>query len=76
MRVLLTGAAGMVGRAVAPVLRAAGHEVISTDRPGACAGLAAPADLADGGRYRSTCRSMSTTRCARRILTGWPGEPR
>jgi nucleoside-diphosphate-sugar epimerase len=34
MRVLLTGAAGLVGRAAAPVLRAAGHEVISTDRPG------------------------------------------
>jgi len=47
MRVLLTGAAGMVGRAAAPVLRAAGHEVITTDRPGAGADLDAPIDLDD-----------------------------
>lgn len=45
MRVLLTGAAGMVGRAAAPVLRAAGHEVSTTDRPGAGADLDAPIDL-------------------------------
>jgi UDP-glucose 4-epimerase len=50
MRVLLTGAAGLVGRAAAPVLRAAGHVVISTDRPGRGADLDAHADLADAWR--------------------------
>jgi UDP-glucose 4-epimerase len=41
MRVLLTGAAGLVGRAAVPVLRAAGHTVVTTDR----ADLDIPADL-------------------------------
>jgi UDP-glucose 4-epimerase len=50
MRVLLTGAAGLVGRAAAPVLRAAGHVVISTDRPGPGAALDAEADLADAAQ--------------------------
>ncbi len=35
MDVLVTGAAGMVGRAAVPVLRSAGHRVIATDLPGA-----------------------------------------
>jgi UDP-glucose 4-epimerase len=50
MRVLLTGAAGLVGRAAAPVLRAAGHVVIGTDRPGPGAALDAEADLADAAQ--------------------------
>lgn len=77
MRVLLTGAAGMVGRAAAPVLRAAGHEVISTDRPGAgaapdaLADLDARADLADaaqataligGGRFAAVVHAAAIPR--------------
>jgi dTDP-L-rhamnose 4-epimerase len=31
MRVLLTGAAGFIGSAIDPVLRAAGHEVVRVD---------------------------------------------
>jgi nucleoside-diphosphate-sugar epimerase len=50
MRVLLTGAAGLVGRAAAPALRAAGHVVVSTDRPGPGAALDAEADLTDAGQ--------------------------
>lgn len=50
MRVLLTGAAGLVGRAAAPVLRAAGHVVITTDRAGTGAELDVHADLTDAAR--------------------------
>lgn len=68
MRVLLTGAAGLVGQAAVPVLRAAGHEVISTDRPGTGAGLDALADLADaaqadaligGGRFAAVVHAAA-----------------
>ena len=47
MKVLVTGAAGMVGRAVVPVLRSAGHRVVATDLPGAAPAADAHADLAD-----------------------------
>lgn len=47
MKVLVTGAAGMVGRAVVPVLRSAGHRVVATDLPGAAPAADVHADLAD-----------------------------
>ncbi len=71
MRILLTGAAGLVGRAAAPVLRAAGHVVISTDRPGLGADLDAQADLADaaqaasligGGRFAAVVHTAAIPR--------------
>jgi UDP-glucose 4-epimerase len=45
MDVLVTGAAGMVGRAIVPVLRSAGHRVVATDLPGAGAAADVHADL-------------------------------
>jgi nucleoside-diphosphate-sugar epimerase len=50
MDVLVTGAAGMVGRAVVPVLRSAGHRVVATDLPGAVSAADVHADLADAGQ--------------------------
>jgi UDP-glucose 4-epimerase len=50
MDVLVTGAAGMVGRAVVPVLRSAGHRVVTTDLPGAVPAADVHADLADPGQ--------------------------
>ncbi len=50
MKVLVTGAAGMVGRAVVPVLRSAGHRVVAADLPGAAPAADAHADLADAGQ--------------------------
>jgi nucleoside-diphosphate-sugar epimerase len=50
MDVLVTGGAGMVGRAVVPVLRSAGHRVVATDLPGAAPAADMPADLADAGQ--------------------------
>jgi nucleoside-diphosphate-sugar epimerase len=50
MDVLVTGAAGMVGRAVVPVLRSAGHHVVATDLPGAVSSTDAHADLTDAGQ--------------------------
>jgi UDP-glucose 4-epimerase len=50
MDVLVTGAAGMVGRAVVPVLRSAGHHVLTTDLPGAVPAADLRADLADAGQ--------------------------
>ena len=50
MDVLVTGAAGMVGRAVVPVLRSAGHRVVATDLPGAVPAADVPADLTDAGQ--------------------------
>jgi len=50
MDVLVTGAAGMVGRAVVPVLRSAGHRVVATDLPGALPAAGVHADLADAGQ--------------------------
>lgn len=50
MDVLVTGAAGMVGRAVVPVLRSAGHHVLATDLPGAVPAADVCADLADAGQ--------------------------
>lgn len=47
MDVLVTGARGMVGRAVVPVLRSAGHRVVATDLPGAVPAADVHADLAD-----------------------------
>jgi len=47
MKVLVTGAAGMVGRAVVPMLRSAGHRVVATDLPGAAPAADVHADLAD-----------------------------
>jgi UDP-glucose 4-epimerase len=48
--VLVTGAAGKVGRAVVLVLRSAGHRVVATDLPGAAFTSDLPADLADAGQ--------------------------
>jgi nucleoside-diphosphate-sugar epimerase len=56
MDVLVTGAAGMVGRAVAAVLRSAGHRVVATDLPGAAAAADVPADLADAGQADALIR--------------------
>jgi nucleoside-diphosphate-sugar epimerase len=53
MDVLVTGAAGLVGRAVVPVLRSAGHRVVATDLPGAVPAADVPADLADAGQARA-----------------------
>jgi UDP-glucose 4-epimerase len=50
MDVLVTGAAGMVGRVVVPVLRSAGHRVVATDLPGTVPAADVPADLADAGQ--------------------------
>ncbi|MGH3187288.1 MAG: NAD-dependent epimerase/dehydratase family protein [Streptosporangiaceae bacterium] len=50
MDVLVTGAAGMVGRAVVPVPRSAGHRVVATDLPGAADAADVHADLADAGQ--------------------------
>lgn len=47
MKVLVTGAAGMVGRAVVPVLRSAGHRAVATDLPGTAPAAGVHADLAD-----------------------------
>jgi UDP-glucose 4-epimerase len=53
MDVLVTGAAGLVGRAVVPVLRSAGHRVVTTDLPGAVPATDVPADLADAGQVEA-----------------------
>jgi UDP-glucose 4-epimerase len=45
--VLVTGALGVVGRAVVPVLRSAGHYVIATDLPDTASAAEVHADLAD-----------------------------
>jgi UDP-glucose 4-epimerase len=50
MDVLVTGAAGLVGRAVVPVLRSARHRVVATDLPGAVPVADVPADLTDAGQ--------------------------
>ena len=50
MDVLVTGAAGKVGRAVVPVLRSAGHRVVATDLASAAAAADVHADLADAGQ--------------------------
>jgi len=50
MDVLVTGAAGMVGCAVVPVLRSAGLRVVATDLPGAVSAADVQADLADAGQ--------------------------
>jgi nucleoside-diphosphate-sugar epimerase len=52
MRVVVTGAAGFIGRAVGPALRARGHEVVALERAatGDLAGFAGwPAQLAGAG---------------------------
>jgi nucleoside-diphosphate-sugar epimerase len=57
MRVLVTGARGLVGRSAVPALQAAGHEVVATDRGEPRYGIPAPgaapyvqADLTDAGQ--------------------------
>jgi UDP-glucose 4-epimerase len=50
MDVLVTGAAGMVGRAVVLALRSAGHRVVATDLPGVAFTADLHADLADAGQ--------------------------
>jgi UDP-glucose 4-epimerase len=50
MDVLVTGAAGMVGRAVVLALRSAGHRVVATDLPGVAFTAGLHADLADAGQ--------------------------
>ena len=50
MNVLVTGAAGMVGRAVVPVLRSAGHRTVATDLHGTAPAPDVHADLADAGQ--------------------------
>src|ERR1022692_1097877 len=45
--VLVTGALGVVGRAVVPVLRSAGHYVVATDLPDTASAAEVHADLAD-----------------------------
>ena len=50
MDVLVTGAAGKVGRAVVPVLRSAGHRVVTTDLASAATAADVHADLADAGQ--------------------------
>jgi hypothetical protein len=47
---MVTGAAGLVGRAVVPMLRSAGHRVVATDLPGAVPAADVHADLADAGQ--------------------------
>lgn len=47
MKVVLTGAAGFVGRHVCPALRAAGHGVLGTDLPGAMTDPTFALDLRD-----------------------------
>jgi GDP-4-dehydro-6-deoxy-D-mannose reductase len=46
-RVLVTGATGLMGQALVPVLRAAGHAVYTTGRSGARTAFHQPADLLD-----------------------------
>jgi UDP-glucose 4-epimerase len=50
MDVLVTGAAGMAGRAMVPVLRSAGHRVVAIDLPGAAPAADVHADLTDAGQ--------------------------
>jgi UDP-glucose 4-epimerase len=50
MDVLVTGARGLVGRAVVPVLRSAGHRVVASDLPGVVPAADVHADLADAGQ--------------------------
>lgn len=50
MDVLVTGAAGMAGRAMVPVLRSAGHRVVASDLPGAGAAADVHADLTDAAQ--------------------------
>jgi UDP-glucose 4-epimerase len=50
MDVLVTGAAGKVGRAVVPALRSAGHRVVATDLANAAAAADVHADLVDAGQ--------------------------
>src|ERR1035437_5202915 len=45
--VLVTGALGVVGRAVVPVLRSAGHYVVATDLPDTASAAEVHADLTD-----------------------------
>ena len=48
--VLVTGALGVVGRAVVPVLRSAGHHVVATDLPHTACAADVHADLVDAGQ--------------------------
>src|ERR1039458_2021430 len=48
--VLVTGALGVVGRALVPVLRSAGHYVVATDLPDTASAAEVHADLADAGQ--------------------------
>ena len=67
-RVLVTGALGVVGRAVVPVLRSAGHHVVATDLR--CISLR-PAWVQDAGSYAADLGPLIRASQPRGVA-GWP----
>ena len=69
MKLLVTGAAGMLGSALCPTLRAAGHEVTRDRHPPHRPGMDR-LDVRDGARWRrAAATSNPTGSCT------WPPRP-
>ncbi len=73
MDVLVTGAAGMAGRAMVPVLRSAGHRVVATDLPASWR-IANPAPPPNSGPSPGPDASGIDSGKAQRLL-GWQAHP-
>ncbi|WP_171236727.1 NAD(P)-dependent oxidoreductase [Ruegeria sp. HKCCA6837] len=69
-RVLLTGVTGLIGRATAPALTEAGHEVVTLGRNPACD---IPCDILDPN---ATATALETARASHLLHLAWHDGPR